>query len=203
MGELSAAFEEVAGFALDDSFLEGIEEVTARAIVQQALSALSPEERDLKERAVRRGFLRRLKHAHKSNRSSFPAIEGAAILLRELKDRGIPVAIATGDWLDSISFKLRAAGIPIDDIPMVTSSEFYSRADIIAEAVSKAGRPLREAIYVGDGLWDLRACKKLGIPFVGVGRRREELRNAGAAHVLRNLDPMEFFRIVEKIELLP
>ena len=44
------------------------------------------------------------------------------------------VAIATGDWRDSITFKLRAAGIPFEDIPIVTSSEHYSRADIIRAA---------------------------------------------------------------------
>jgi len=36
-----AAFEEVAGFALDDAFFESIEEVTAQAIVHQALPAFS------------------------------------------------------------------------------------------------------------------------------------------------------------------
>jgi len=64
------------------------------------------------------------------------------------KGRGIPIAIATGDWRETISFKLRAAVISFDDIPMVTSSEFYSRADIIAAAVAKTGRSLEEAVCV-------------------------------------------------------
>jgi len=192
-----AAFEEVAGFALDDAFFETIEEVTAQAIVHQALPAFSLEERTTKERAVCQAYLQRLKAACESNPCSFPATDGALALIADLKGRGIPIAIATGDWRETISFKLRAAGISFDDIPMVTSSEFYSRAEIIAAAVAKTGRSLEEAVYVGDGLWDLRACKKLGIPFVGVGHRRERLRDAGAAYILPDLSPLEFWRARE------
>jgi phosphoglycolate phosphatase-like HAD superfamily hydrolase len=192
-----AAFEEVAGFTLDDAFFASIEEITAKAIVHQALAAFPAEQRMINERAVCHAYLRRLKAACETNPCSFPAMEGALTLLPELKQRGIPVAIATGDWRETISFKLRAAGIPFDDIPMVTSSEFYSRADIIEAAVRKAGRSLDEAIYVGDGLWDLRACKKLGIPFLGVGHRRERLRAAGAVHTLLDLNPLEFWQAKE------
>src|SRR5262245_8723387 len=192
-----AAFEEVAGFALDEAFFQGIEEVTAQAIVHQALACISLEERTRKERAVCQAYLQRLKAACETNPCSFPATDGASALIAELKGRGIPIAIATGDWRETISFKLRAAGLSFEDIPMVTSSEFYSRADIIAAAVTKAGRSLEEAVYVGDGLWDLRACKTLGIPFLGIGRRREKLQEAGAAHILLDLSPMEFWRAKE------
>jgi len=200
-----AAFEEVAGFALDERFFASIEEVTAQAIVHQALAGLSLTEKQEKEHAVRHGYLRRLREAHESILSPFPAVEGALVLLRELQKRGIPLAIATGDWRETISFKLQAAGIPIEGIPMVTSSDFYSRADIIAGAVTKAGRTLQEAIYVGDGLWDLRACKRLGIPFIGVGHRREKLREAGATYILHDLNPTEFLqmRAAIKIPYLP
>jgi phosphoglycolate phosphatase-like HAD superfamily hydrolase len=192
-----AAFEEVAGFTLDEAFFGSIEEITAQAIVHQALAAFSAEERMINERAVCQAYLRRLKAACENDPCSFPAVEGAAALIRELKERGIPIAIATGDWRETISFKLRAAGIAFEDIPMVTCSEFYSRADIIAAAVRKAGGSLEQAVYVGDGLWDLRACKKLGIPFVGVGHRRERLRAAGAVHTLLDLSPLEFWRAKE------
>jgi hypothetical protein len=46
-------------------------------------------------------------------------------LLDELKRKKTPVAIATGDWLETIAFKLRAAGIPFEDIPVVTSTDFF------------------------------------------------------------------------------
>jgi phosphoglycolate phosphatase-like HAD superfamily hydrolase len=141
-----AAFEEVAGFALTSGFLAGLEEITCQAIVHQALSHLPVEERSLMERAVCRGYLHRLQEAHGRDPGCFFAVEGAVALIRELKERGILVAIATGDWREAICFKLGAAGVSCDDIPMVTASEFYSRADIIAAAIVKAGGSLVEAI---------------------------------------------------------
>ncbi|HEY3915749.1 MAG TPA: HAD hydrolase-like protein [Verrucomicrobiae bacterium] len=194
------AFEEVAGFFLSDSFFESIEEITAQAIIHQALPDLPLEERRLKERSVCEGFLRRLKEAHNNAPHSFKAVEGAAALIQELKEKGIPIAIATGDWRETISFKLSAGGLSFDGIPMVTSSEFFSRSEIIAAAAAKAGGPIEKAIYVGDGPWDLRACRKLGIRFIGVGHRREKLRIAGAAHHVDDLSPLEFWRIKEMLD---
>jgi phosphoglycolate phosphatase-like HAD superfamily hydrolase len=193
------AFEEVAGFGLSDNFFASIEEITAQAIVHQALNHLPLEERRSKERSVCQGYLQRLKDAHELDPGCFAAVNGAVALMREIKEKGIPIAIATGDWRETISFKLRAAGISFDDIPMVTSSEFYSRSDIIAAAVTRAGGALGEAIYVGDGLWDFRACAKLGIRFIGVGHRGEKLRGAGARHVLGDLSPMEFWSVKEAL----
>jgi phosphoglycolate phosphatase-like HAD superfamily hydrolase len=187
------AFEAVVGFSLTDAFFAGIEEVTAQAIVHQALADRSADKRTAKEHAVRDDFLRRLKTAHREDPKAFAPTPGTLELLRAITDAAIPVAIATGDWRETISFKLSAAGIPFESIPLVTSSEYYGRAEIISAAVSKAGRSLTEAIYVGDGVWDLRACRMLGIPFVGVGHRRDKLRERGAAHLLEDLAPAVFW----------
>jgi phosphoglycolate phosphatase-like HAD superfamily hydrolase len=195
-----AAFLEIAGFALDRGFFNRIEEVTAQAVVHQALAHLSLEERKLKEAAMARRYLELLKEACVADPNSFPAADGAAALLRDLRARNIPVAIATGDWRPSIEFKLKAAGIAFEGIPIATSSDFYSRADIIAGAVAKAGGIVTEAVYVGDGLWDMRACRKLGIPFIGVGHRREMLQAQGAFHHLPSLAPAEFWRMWDKVK---
>jgi phosphoglycolate phosphatase-like HAD superfamily hydrolase len=196
-----AAFEEAAGFALDETFWASLEEVTAEAVVHQALKDSSPEEKARTAHAVRDGYLRRLTAAHKNDPTSFPALEGALALLAELKRQEIPFAIGTGDWFETSTFKLGAAGIPLDNIPMVTSSDFHSRGDIITGAAAKAGRPLHETVYVGDGLWDLRSCQKLGIPFIGVGRRKEKLESAGAVHTLPDLRPSSFWQVLEMIRM--
>jgi len=51
-----AAFLEIAGFALTSEFYDSIEEVTAKALVHQALSDLDHAERHFKEQAVADGF---------------------------------------------------------------------------------------------------------------------------------------------------
>lgn len=187
------AFEAVSGFALTEAFFARIEEVTAQAIVHQALADCPVDERRTKECAIRGDFLRRLKAAHQDDPMAFTPTTGALDLLREISEASIPMAIATGDWHETISFKLSAAGVPFESIQIVTSSDYYGRAEIISAAVSKAGRSLDDAIYVGDGLWDLKACRTLGIPFLGVGHRREKLRDAGADHLLLNLSPVGFW----------
>jgi phosphoglycolate phosphatase-like HAD superfamily hydrolase len=85
----------------------------------------------------------------------------------------------------------------------MTASDHYSRADIIAGAVAAAGGTIRTALYVGDGLWDYRACKKLGIPFIGIGHRAELLRGEGATHLLSSLMPEEFWRVRNAMGLPP
>jgi phosphoglycolate phosphatase-like HAD superfamily hydrolase len=193
------AFKEAAGFALDPAFFETIEEVTAQAIIHQALDSRSIEEKKAVESAVRCGYLKRLSEAHQSDPLAFSPTTGSISLLQELKRRKIPVAIATGDWFETITFKLAAACIAFEDLPMATSSDRYSRADIIALAAMKAGASLDGAIYVGDGTWDFRASKKLGIQFIGVGANPEKLRQAGAKHILPDLTPEVFWHAVERI----
>src|SRR6266481_6035144 len=87
------AFEEVAGFILDAAFFARTEEITAQAIVHQALENFPLEKRKQMEAAVREGYLRRLKRAHELDPASFQALEGTLALLEELKKRGVPVAI--------------------------------------------------------------------------------------------------------------
>ena len=196
----AAAFKEAAGFALAPAFFETLEEVTTQAIIHQAFTNHSIEEKKAIESAVRCGYLKRLSEAHQRDPLTFSPTTGSISLLQDLKRKKIPVAIATGDWLETITFKLTAARIAFQDLPMATSSDRYSRADIIALAAMKAGASLDEAIYVGDGTWDFRAAKKLGIPFIGVGSRTEKLRQAGAKHILPDLTPETFWHAVEKIK---
>jgi phosphoglycolate phosphatase-like HAD superfamily hydrolase len=189
------AYLEVTGRTMDREFFVTLSEVTSQAIIDKLLADLPPEERKAKERAVARRYLGLLKEACLANPNTFTAAAGARELLVDLRRRGIPIAIATGDWRESILVKLGTAGIPVRGIPISTSSDHYSRADIIAGAVALAGRTLGEAIYIGDGPWDFRATQKLGIPFVGVGRRRELLRKEGALHLLDDMTPGEFWRV--------
>ncbi len=188
-----AAFEEVAGFLPSAEFYAALEEVTVKSIVHEALAKLSTAERHEMEAAIAARYVRNLKTAVAADPSCFPASEGALLLIEDLRRKGLPVAIATGDWRESIIFKLQAAGLPVQDIPMVTASEFYSRADIIRAAAMKAGGAVEDAVYVGDGTWDLRACGKLGIPFLGTGKNRHHLQTAGALHLLEDLHPSTFW----------
>lgn len=188
-----SAFEEAAGFSLTSDFFSNLKEVTARAIVYKALSGRKTKDKKVLERKVCSLFLEKLQKAHQTDQNCFPATNGAVNLLKKLRQTDIPIAIATGDWRESITFKLKAARIDIDGIPIMTSSEYSRRATIISSVINHVGYGGTDSIYVGDGLWDLRACKKLGISFVGVGEKKEKLKAAGAKYLLDDLTPEHFF----------
>ena len=50
-------------------------------------------------------------------------------------------------------------------------------------------------VYVGDGIWDARACRTLGIPFIGIGsgERADRLVSEGAVCVFQNYSDADIF----------
>jgi phosphoglycolate phosphatase-like HAD superfamily hydrolase len=180
-----AAIQQVIGIELRDTHWVGFTEITARAVIEQLLPDTNPEEVRRIGRRVQADNLHRLQAAHAANPAAYQPTPGALHAIARLRQTpGVSVALATGDWHDTISFKLIAAGFDVADISMATSSDHAARADIIRLAVARAGRSLADAVYVGDGPWDLRATQQLGIPFIGVGRKVARLRAAGARHTM-------------------
>ncbi len=118
-------------------------------------------------------------------------VPGAIEMVERLTQSSIHlVAVATGAWAASARLKLIEAGIPLKDLPLASSDDSHRRADIIElarqRARSRAGSSIQSTVYVGDGLWDLRAAGRVGCGFVGVGcgEHAERLQRAGASWVL-------------------
>jgi HAD superfamily hydrolase (TIGR01509 family) len=73
--------------------------------------------------------------------------------------------------------------------------------DLVHAALEKAGT--RDAVMVGDSVWDVEAAKRAGVPTIGVltgGYSEAELRGAGAAEVFESIG--ELGRSAELIEKL-
>jgi phosphoglycolate phosphatase-like HAD superfamily hydrolase len=150
---------------------------------------------------ARNRLLELLQDAVRRDPEAIVAMPGARRLLEHLlRDGRWSLAIATGSWLCSARFKLAQAGIAADGIPLATSDDAPDRAEIVRTAVRRAAAgptPRRSGayekiVYVGDGIWDLRAARRVGIGFVGVAAGgSQRLREAGADCVLpdvRDLD---------------
>lgn len=188
------------GFVPTVEFWQSLEEVTAQAIVHRILDTKSFDDKRRIEQLVQEMHLEGLTEVHRKDPQAFRPATGARELLKHLSTtEGVEIAIATGDWRPTITFKLTAAGFEISSIPIATASDCFSRAEIITLAASRCGRSLENAIYVGDGLWDLRACRKLGIPFIGTGRKIESLREAGARYLTPDLTPPAFMETLGRI----
>jgi HAD superfamily hydrolase (TIGR01509 family) len=129
------------------------------------------------------------------------AFDGAADLLRACAGRGKKVVLASSASSRELA-ALRAALDADDAITAATSSseagESKPAPDIVTLALERAGVEPERAVFVGDAVWDVYACRKAGVPCVAVltgGIGAEALREAGAvavydgtADLLRQLD---------------
>jgi HAD superfamily hydrolase (TIGR01509 family) len=116
-------------------------------------------------------------------------LRGAADLLRACKSRGLMVVLASS--ADEREFGAMRAALDAEDaIDAATNSGDVERSkpapDLVQVALDRAGVPPGQAVFVGDTVWDVRACAKAGVRCVcfrtgGIGP--DELREAGAAEV--------------------
>jgi phosphoglycolate phosphatase-like HAD superfamily hydrolase len=198
-GCFDQAIREVTGVALTAAIWSGFKEVTAQAIVHQALGNDWPDIELVKTR-IKDSFLAKLRASYNENPATIRSFVGAAGLFSTLKaSPDFAVAIATGCWRETAHFKLKVAGFDISDVPFACASDRYSRAEIISLAAERAGIPIERSVYVGDGLWDFRATQQLGIPFVGTGGKIEALRRAGVEHTFSEWDEGGLREILERI----
>ena len=194
------AIETELGFVVEPGFFGGLPDVTAESIVEASLRAVGRVPAEGLTSKVQESYLRNLTKCHAADPSAFPVRPGVALLLDHLTStEGFSVALATGDWRPTISFKLRCAGLDVSRFPMATASDAPRRTEIIRLAAAKAGRSMTDAIYVGDGEWDLRACRELGIPFIGTGNKMQRLLDAGAEHICEDLEVELFGDLLRQI----
>ena len=120
-------------------------------------------------------------------RARLRPLPGAADLLLACQRRGLTVVLASS--ADEAEFKsLRATLDAEDAIDEATFSGDVETSkpapDLVEVALDKAGAPAGQAVFVGDTVWDMQACRKAGVPCIGLlsgGFSRDELVAAGAA----------------------
>lgn len=141
---------------------------------------------------VQTRFFELLDESFKIDPEACVAVPGAVDFLHRLKQTpGWAVALATGCWSGSAKRKLAAAGLPAAGLPMGTADDSYVRSEIIEIAMQRASATYRTSafdavVYVGDGVWDMKAARALGIGFVGItqGKHGARLWALGAEHLL-------------------
>jgi phosphoglycolate phosphatase-like HAD superfamily hydrolase len=135
-------------------------------------------------------------------------VPGAERVFALARGAGWTPAIATGCWRGSALRKLRAAGLDGGDTGAAFADDAWPREAIIARAVARAAAmqgatvaPPGAVVYVGDGVWDVRACRRSGYRFVGIaqGQRAAALRQEGAGTVLAHYsDDGAFLEALER-----
>jgi phosphoglycolate phosphatase-like HAD superfamily hydrolase len=155
---------------------------------------------------IRGRFVDLLRTALCANPTSCSPIPGALSMLAALSKRDdLIIALATGGWAQSAQLKLRMAGFNVETTAFASADDSSKREQIMSIARTRAlGRCRIEAfdsvIYVGDGLWDLQASRRLGIPFIAVanGEHAQRLRSHGADLILP--DFRDYGRFLEMLQ---
>jgi len=121
-------------------------------------------------------------------------LPGARAFVRELKDRGHRVVLASSAPANQLEYyleKLQARelvdGWTTSDDVEATKPE----PDLVVAARAKAGGG--EAVLVGDTNWDVEAAARAGVPTICVltgGFSDQELREAGAIAVYESLEQL-------------
>jgi HAD superfamily hydrolase (TIGR01509 family) len=147
----------------------------------------------------------RLRRAHAAaylaRAASVRPLPGAVELLRHLTEQGIPWAIATSGRMQTAAHNLEALGVDPARVPVVTRDQVRHAKpdpDLFITAAERLGVDIRNALVLGDSIWDMLAAQRaraLGVGLLSGGYGEEELARAGAfrvyedpAHLLRNID---------------
>ncbi len=182
------ALAEICGLTGIDTDWSKYKHTTDSAIfheIHEARLGRSPSVTEVSR--FRRHFVNLLAQA--SARTAFVPIAGAPRFLQLLcRSAEYRVSLATGAWADSARLKMASAGLCFDDYPSATSDDAFERESIINLSMQRATKrhgKFDHIVYVGDGVWDARACRALGIPFIGIaeGDRATRLISEGAVFV--------------------
>ncbi len=150
--------------------------------------------------AVQQRMILLMENLYRRHGRGTAEIPGAAACLASLQAAGYAVAIASGDWEATGRHKLSSARIPCAGLPAAFCEASHVRTEIMRASLARAsahhgGAQFERIVYVGDGAWDVRACRELGWPLIGVGRgaHGERLRRLGATQVIADYQPLDPF----------
>ena len=164
------------------------------ALMRETGVSLSESDIDLLQEAHAAEYL--------AQADSIRPLPGAARLLAALTARQVPWMIATSSRLATARLALPLLGLPEDTV--LVTRDMVHRAkpdpDLFLAAAALLGVEPRDAMVVGDSVWDLLAARRagsLGIGLMSGGYGREELERAGAYRVYT--DPAELLARADEL----
>lgn len=145
--------------------------VSDEGILRQHFKEAKLDHLDEAIKEVKHRFIRKIE-AYLQYTSANEIFNAAKTIKYLMNNDEISLSLATGGWKESALLKLASAGIDIEGIEIGSSNDHYDRTKIMLTAKTRAGVINDDAItYVGDGLWDLHACQKLGWNFILIGNK--------------------------------
>ena len=130
-------------------------------------------------------------------------LPGARELLDYLGAQDIPWAIATSGRMETARHNLEALGIDPSKVPVVTRDQVRHAKpdpDLFMEAAERLGVDIRQALVIGDSVWDMLAAQRartLGVGVLSGGYGEAELQQSGAFRVYQ--DPADLLRHIDEV----
>ncbi len=124
-------------------------------------------------------------------------------LLKWLTDANIPWAIATSGRMETAAHNIAALGVDPNKVPVVTRDQVRHAKpdpDLFVTAAQRLGTDIRDAMVIGDAIWDMLAAQRaraLGIGLLSGGYGENELERAGAYRVFE--DPADLLRHIDEV----
>jgi HAD superfamily hydrolase (TIGR01549 family) len=134
-------------------------------------------------------------------------LPGAVKLLEQLTKEGLKWCIATSGEISTAKINLKALGLDINDINIVTRDDVqYGKPDpdLFLAAARKLEVPIEHCLVIGDAIWDMlaaRRCKATGIGLLSGGYDISELERAGALRVYE--DPLDLLDHLDEVASRP
>jgi HAD superfamily hydrolase (TIGR01509 family) len=152
------------------------------------------------------GQIRELNLAHAEaygrRRDTVRPLPGARELLHTLTRMDVTWAIATSGLATAAQPALDMLGLP-PDTPLVTRDQVRHAKpdpDLFLAAAARVGADVRNAVVIGDSIWDLLAARRagaLGVALLSGGYGADELERAGAYRVYA--DPADLLAHLDEI----
>ena len=129
-------------------------------------------------------------------------LPGAAEMLAALTARKVKWMIATSGRSATARLALPLLGLPENTVMVTRDMVRHAKPDpdLFLAAAAELGVDVRDAMVVGDSVWDLLAARRagsLGIGLMSGGYGREELERAGAFRVYA--DPAEMLARADEL----
>lgn len=132
---------------------------------------------------------------HAAMLSVFP---GMSDILSELRMNGYTVGVVSSAPQRVVEDVLREGGMSMNFIH--AGSGTFGKARAIRKALKKHGIDKSRAVYVGDELRDIDACRRAGIPMLGVGWGLNDALTLRGAGIKVASTPSELFSMITASE---
>ena len=174
--------------------LHGFKHITDSGILDEwCVRELGRPPLEVETRQIKHQFVQLLEAAFNLEPNHFRPFSGVTEWFKAVSESDhVYTGIATGGWQESARLKLKLSGLDRFDLPLASSDDAMPRSRIMQIAAQRTlgGQTGNQVdfTYVGDGVWDLQASRKLGWGFIGIaeGDRADELKLAGADLIRRD-----------------